>query len=338
MIENAQKLFDTVADKFGDFSNKQLLNGSSSSGVLPSQPGPIESQGEFFLSLRTAGSESKGTLTGLGFLIGGAGLLLFLLHGFFAESPNLHWPLLLLSLFLIVAPTVWEISRPPSLPIIFNRRTQEIYYDMKGQLYYALWSGIEAVAYEYKMVNQYSGSITHGNLEIILQKFGDPDTKIALNLSGVPAGKRLPTLIGAWEYLRCFMTIGPWFDESGKKTKTKNSFIEKSLKSGRVSFLDQVLRGRNFLGKERHEGNGISGTAFLFWLNSYLFLPLGLGMECVQRIDKLKGWKQWPKEVQERLDPNGPKTRLFDIEESYMKQKQKELDELHERMHRVLPK
>jgi hypothetical protein len=309
VIEDAKKLFDAVASKFGTSSNTLLLSGSSSSSYAPSQPGLVESQDEEFLSLRTASADSRGTLTGVGFFIGGVGILAFLLHGIFGQSPNLNWFLLLLSIALIAVPTIWELSRPPSLPIIFNRRTQEVYYEMKGDLYHANWDGIEAVAYEYKIINQYSGSIVHGNLEIILQKFGAPDERIVLNLSGVPAGKRLPALIGIWEYLRCFMTVGPWFDEAGRKTESRNTFIEKGLKSGRVSFLDQLLQGRKFIGEERKEGNGISGSAFLYWLDSYLLFPFAFGMECVQKIDRMRSGKHWPDVVQERLDPNGPTSR-----------------------------
>ena len=115
--------------------------------------------------------------------------------------------------------------------------------------YYSEWNDIEAVAYEYTIVNQYSGAIIHGNLEIVLRKFGDPDDRIVLNLSGVPAGKRLPTVLGFWEYLRSYMTVGPWFDETGNKTEFKNSFIEKSLKSGDISFVDLVLDSRRTLGR-----------------------------------------------------------------------------------------
>lgn len=340
MIESAKKLFDRVTDRFGDSSNNRLLNGRSSTGVAPFQPGLIESQDDVLLSLRTSSSEIKGILTGFGFLIGIYGILVFCLLRFFGEPSKSNsdvW-FLLFSILAIIIPVAWEITRPPYLPIIFNRRTQEIYYDLNGQLYHAIWDGIEAVAYEYKLVNQYSGAITHGNLEIILQKFGEPESRIVLNLSGVPAGKRLSTLIGIWEYLRCFMTLGPWFDGNGKKTECKNPFIEKSLKSGEVSFLDQLLESRTFLRQERQEGNGISGTAALYWFTSYFFFPVALGMECIQRIDRKKSKRYWPEVVQERLDPNGPTTRLIDIEETYMAQKQKELDELHERMRKTLPR
>jgi hypothetical protein len=68
-----------------------------------------------------------------------------------------------------------------------------------------------------------------------------------------------------------------------------------------------------------------------------LFLP-AFGMEFVQKIDRKKARKHWPEVVQERLKPNGPTTRLIDIEENYMVQKQKELEELHERMRKTLPR
>jgi hypothetical protein len=338
VIENAKKLLDVVVKKIGGEDNALLLNGGASSGFLPSHPGVIESQDSVCLTLRTASSEAKGTLTGFGFLIGGYGIILFLFIVFFGGGASGNWWILFISILIIIIPMAWEMSRPPSLPIVFNRRTQEVYYDMKGDLYYATWDGIEAVAYEYSIVNQYSGSIVHGNLEIILQKFGEPESRIALNLSGVPAGKRLSTLIGIWEYLRCFMTLGPWFDGNGKKTECKNPFIEKSLKSGEVSFLDQLLESRTFLRQERQEGNGISGTAALYWFTSYFFFPVALGMECIQRIDRKKSKRYWPEVVQERLEPNGPTTRLIDIEEAYMAKKQKELDELHERMRKTLPR
>lgn len=103
-----------------------------------------------------------------------------------------------------------EMNRPTLLSIVFHRRTHEVYYDMKGDLYHATWDGIEAVAYEYNIENQYSGSIIHGDLEHVLQKFGARDKRIVLNLSVIPAGKRMPTLVGIWEYLRYFMTIGLW--------------------------------------------------------------------------------------------------------------------------------
>lgn len=86
MIENAKKLLDMVAKKIGGNDNTLLLSGDSSNGFLPSHPGLIESQDNVCLTLRTASSEAKGTLTGFGFLIGGYGIILFLFIGFLVRS------------------------------------------------------------------------------------------------------------------------------------------------------------------------------------------------------------------------------------------------------------
>jgi len=156
VIENAKKLLDMVVKKFGD-NKTLLLSGESSSGFLPSHSGLIESQDNVCLTLRTASSEVKGMFTGFGFLIGGYGIILFLFIVFFGGGAKGNWWILFVSILIAIIPMVWEMSRPPSRLIVFNRRTQEIYYDRKGDLYYAVWDGIEAVAYEYSIVNQYSG-------------------------------------------------------------------------------------------------------------------------------------------------------------------------------------
>ena len=153
MIENVRQLFKVVVDKVGDSSRVRILKGSSNSGSYPSLPGLLEAQNEEYMSLRTASADLKGIFTGMGFLLGGYGFCLFALIFLSSDVSSIDWWLLFYSILAIVLPLVWETSRPPSLPIIFNRRTQEIYYDRKGQLYHAIWEGIEAAAYEYNMVN-----------------------------------------------------------------------------------------------------------------------------------------------------------------------------------------
>ena len=345
MIENVKKLLSVVSDKLGDSARTRILKGAFNTGSYPSIPGLLEEHNEVFLSLKTASADMKGIFTGMGFWLGGVFIFVFLLIVLSGDFSNNDWWVLFVAVLTIVVPFLWETRRPSFLPVIFNRRTQEIYYDLNGQLYHATWDGIEAAAYEYTMMNQNTGAIPHGNLEIILQKFGEPEKRIVLNLSGVPAGKRLSTLVSMWEYLRRFMTVGPWFDEAGRQADRKNDFIENTLKAGRESRLDQVRSDRLYLAHERKEGNGISGTAVFLWVGSYIFFPMAYGEECVQRADRKKARKQWPKIVRERLEPNGPTTRLIDIEESYLAQKkqeelqkQKELEELHERMRRTLPR
>ncbi len=73
------------------------------------------------------------------------------------------------------------------------------------------------------------------------------------------------------------MTIGPWFDETGRKTESKSRFVEETLESGQVSFLDLILDSRTFLGQERKEGNGVSGSTVIEWIASYSFVSGGIG-------------------------------------------------------------
>jgi hypothetical protein len=139
---------------------------------------------------------------------------------------------------------LWEFYRPFPLPIIFNRRTQEIYYDLNGNLYHIPWEGIEAVTYEYRNVNQYTGSMPHANLDLILQRFGDSDDCIALNIGGHTSGKRVETLARLWEYLRAYMNEGPWFDEEGRHTLSKTPFITAQLNKSGFKMRDNLKNAK----------------------------------------------------------------------------------------------
>ena len=90
--------------------------------------------------------------------------------------------------------------------------------------------------------------------------------------------------------------------------------------------------------RERREGEGVSGAAFLSWVTSYMLVLPAFGMEFVQKIDRKKARKHWPEVVQERLKPDGPTTRLIDIEEDYIVRKQQQLNDLHDRMRKTLPR
>lgn len=189
MINSARQLFDAIGDKLAGQFPRLLLNGAQSSGYRPSQSGVIESHGESYLTLKTATAETKGLPSGAGMFglcaAGGLAVMHFLSGNDFATVVNI----LLFGLAFFLMFFLWELYRPFLLPIVFNRRTQEIYYDLNGKLYHAPWEGIEAVAYEYRNVNQYTGSMVQGNLEIILYRFGDPEDRIALNIGGHPQGK-----------------------------------------------------------------------------------------------------------------------------------------------------
>ena len=313
MIKSARQLFDTIGEKFASQFPRLLLRGDHHSGYAPSQYGSVEQQGDRYLRIKTATAESKGIAAGVGavgFCIGlcwtfvglvvGAGILDLL-------------PFLIIGSGMLLLLFGWELYRPFPLPIIFNRRTQEIYYDLNGKLYHIPWEGIEAVAYEYRNVNQYAGSMTHANLDLILQRFADPEDRIILNIGGHTSGKHVATLAALWEYLRAYMNEGPWFDEEGRHTPQKTAFIREQLRKSGFTMRDQLKHAKQQLAKAKQNKERVGAARGALW-SAYVFHPMWFTQDMTYRICRSRSGKQWPEVVRERLDPNGPTTRLIDIE------------------------
>lgn len=329
MIKSARQLFDAIGDKLAGQFPRLLLNGSQGSGYRPSQSGAVESHGKDYLTLKTATAETKGLPAGVGML----GLCFSYLVAVVAllivkgALEAMLWFLAGTAFFLVFF--LWELYRPFPLPIVFNRRTQEIYYDLNGKLYHAPWEGIEAAAYEYRNVNQYAGSMVQGNLEIILYRFGDPEDRIALNIGGHTSGKRIQTLASLWEYLRAYMNNGPWFDDLGNPAGQKTPFIvAQSKKSGFT--MRGVLDGtkRQYA---RSKAEGIAGPGIIDVMEGHVFQPIWFMQDITYRLCRRKSHKQWPEVVRERLKPDGPDPRLMDIEEDYVKAQKQREEELQAR-------
>jgi len=314
MIKSARQLFDTIGEKFASQFARLLLRGDQHSGYAPSQYGSVEQQGEHFLSIKTATAETKGIVAGgsAHICLIGVALAIFAILGGMKSS------IMILGLGVgfggLTIGFLWEIYRPFPLPIIFNRRAQEIYYDLNGKLYHIPWEGIEAVAYEYRNVNQYAGSMTHANLDLILQRFADPEDRIVLNIGGHTSGKHVATLAALWEYLRAYMNEGPWFDEEGQHTPHKTPFIREQLNKSGFTMRDNLKNARQRLTEAKREENGLVGAARGVLLSAYVFHPMSVMENVTYRICRDRSDKQWPEVVRERLDPNGPTTRLIDIE------------------------
>ena len=102
MIEDAKKLFDSIVNKIGSSSSVRVLHSDASSGHLPSKPSLVEAQNETYMELRTGSAESKGMLTGFGFLVGGYGVVLFLLIIGFGNALSSDWWLLLFSILRLL--------------------------------------------------------------------------------------------------------------------------------------------------------------------------------------------------------------------------------------------
>lgn len=314
MIQSARQLFEAIGEKFASQFPRLLLRGNQSSGYKPSQYGSVERQDQCYLSIKTATAESKGIMSGVGaFGAVGCSVVAAMIIVAGHDLIGAIW-MIVVGLGVFLPLFFWELYRPFPLPIIFNRRTQEVYYDLNGKLYHIPWDGIEAVTYEYRNVNQYAGGMTHANLDLILHRFGDPEDCIALNIGGHTAGKHVETLAQLWEYLRAYMNEGPWFDEQGRHAPAKTPFITAQLNKSGFTMRDELKKARQRLAKAKQETDGRVGAARGALWSAYAFHPMWFTQNLTYRICRDRADKQWPDVVQERLDPDGPTTRLVDIE------------------------
>ena len=128
---------------------------------------------------------------------------------------------------MLITPFLWEIFRPLPLPILFNRRTREVYFDHDGELYHSPWDGIQALAGEFVMVGPHTGGMRNASLEILVRRLGEPDNALLVTL-GLPMGKTLVMQKGFWEWLRAYMDNGPWFDENGQRSES-DAFVKSML-------------------------------------------------------------------------------------------------------------
>ncbi|MEH6499860.1 MAG: hypothetical protein V7751_10775 [Pseudoalteromonas distincta] len=274
----------------------------------------VEEQTEHYLSIENGESADRGMLTGaLGGVLGvSLSIMAFLAYRTGNDDGVLQ--ALLVALVCFIAPFLWEVLRPMPLSILFNRRTREVYFEQDGHIYHAPWDEIAAAAYSFDTVGPYTGGMRHAALEALLHRYGHPEEQVLLNL-GSPLGKSLEMQLGFWEYLRAYMDKGPWFDEQGNHSESPD--FNQSLMEVRNSKGQSV---RLYWGLIREEYKAKNGRNFLNWLDvallfgSLLFLPMRATQNFTYAIAKRRSRSQWPKLIRERLDPNGPITRLVDIE------------------------
>lgn len=72
-------------------------------------------------------------------------------------------------------------------------------------------------------------------------------------------------------------------------------------------------------------------------MGGYAFQPIWFMQDITYRICQRKSHKQWPDVVQERLKPDGPDSRLADIEEIYAAEQRKREEELQARVRARFP-
>jgi hypothetical protein len=310
-----EKLMSALGDRLSGNVPYVTLKADQPTGQQPMNLFDIEEQTEHYLTLQVGEGKHRGMLTGVlagigGVFFGGFGIVLLLFQG------DIEWFLKFSAVALVsfFVPFFWETQRPLPLPILFNRRTREVYCEQGGVLYHCPWDEIAAVAYQYHLVGPYTGAMRSAGLEALMHQFQHPERQMLVSL-GVPIGKDLDMQMCFWEYLRSYMNNGPWFDEHGKRSES-DAFVKSQL-AIKFKFSEKLGQYWRDLKKRRKESGGrnylqLSDVFQLY--GGMLFYPVGLIEEFTYRVASRRSRANWPEVVRERLDPNGPTERLIDLE------------------------
>ena len=276
----------------------------------------VEEQTEHYLSIEHGDSADRGMLTGaLGGMLGGFWIVMGLI-AYIDGSTQLALKAFAVAVVCAVVPFLWEVIRPMPLPILFNRRTREVYFEQDGELYHTAWDDIAAAAYSVSTVGPYTGRMGHAALEALLHRFGHPKETVLINL-GSPLGKRLEMQLGFWEYLRAYMNNGPFFDEHGNNSDSREfAEIQQQVRNSKGQHIRLALSEIKEEYKTNNGRNYLSGIDLVLLLGGVMLLPMNATQNLTYAIAKRRSRSQWPKLIRERLDPNGPITRLVDLEQA----------------------
>lgn len=306
-------LIQQARNRFGQ-APSVLLRANEPTGEKPWEMFVTDEHTEHYLALKAGGDTDRGMLTGA---VGGTGGLVMIMFSLvFALQGDISDALftLLLTASIVFPVFLWETRRPLPLPILFNRRTREVYFDHNGKLYHSPWDGIQALAGEFVMVGPHTGGMRNASLEILVRRLGEPDNALLVSL-GLPMGKTLQMQKGLWEWLRAYMDNGPWFDENGQRSDS-DAYVKEMLSAhtkptGFLAFRRQKIADK----KAANEGkNYLEWTDAVLYLGHLLFYPMNWLQEFTYNIAKRRSRNRWPHIVTERLQPNGPTTRLIDLE------------------------
>jgi hypothetical protein len=290
-----------------------ILREESATGEPPIAPFIIDEHREDFLTLQDAGDPNRGHLAGFFGWLAIAMICLELLLMLYGISESVLIELAITTLLFLVT-LLLEVRRPLPLPIVFNRRTREVYVDQDGVLFHASWDGLCAEVNEFQLVDIHVRGMQNASLEIRVWKFQQPDTELMVSL-GAPFGKTLSLQKGVWEYLRAYMNNGPWFDERGHRSDS-DTFVKSQLTELpkiRKSFMPTRSPVKR-VEKKAVEENYISGSEAVKIILRPVFYPMSRIQKAVYSLAKHRSQNRWPRVVRERLTTNGPITRLIDLE------------------------
>ncbi|CAE6926931.1 hypothetical protein [Ectopseudomonas khazarica] len=309
-----EKLLGALGDKLSGNVPYVALKADQPTGQQPMNLFDIEEQTEHYLTLKVGEEKHRGMLTGI---LGGIGAGAFIFMGLLEIYYGRPWESIgtfLTTIPLLVLPFLWETLRPLPLPILFNRRTREVYCEQDGVLYHCPWDEVAAVAYEFRLVGPYTGAMRSAGLEVLMHRYQRPERQVLVSL-GVPIGKDLDMQMCFWEYLRAYMNNGPWFDEHGNHSES-DTFVKSQL-AIKFKLSEQLGEHWRDLKKRRKESDGrnylqLSDVFLLF--GGVLEYPVGVIGEYTYKVASRRSRANWPEVVRERLDPNGPTERLIDEE------------------------
>ena len=304
-------LIQKAQAKYGD-SPTVILSADQPTGKAPMELFITDEHTEQYLSLQVGGDSDRGMLTGI---LGGICSSLCLVMGLWMALQGrweaVIWPVVF-GVPLFLAPFLWETLRPLPLPILFNRRTREVYFDHEGALFHCPWDGIQAVACEFQIVAPYTAGMKNASLEIMVHRYQNPENALMVSL-GSPVGKTLDMQKGFWEYIRSYMNNGPWFDKDGNHSNSDN-FVKMQL-SANIDQSQLLDHWRQTIAEKKAAADGenyLSGIDALMFLGHLMFYPSNLIQNLTYKIAKKRSRNRWPNIVLERLRHNGPATRLID--------------------------
>lgn len=293
-------------------SSTVMLAADKSTGEQPIELFIVDEHTEHYLTIQAGGDFDRGRLTGILGGIGGCGsvglTLMLAVRGVFDPI------MLALGISLFLLPFLWETLRPLPLPILFNRRTREVYFDHDGELFHAPWDGITAIANEFQLVGAQMGGMQNASLEIRVWKFGEPNTALMISLCS-PFGKSMALQKGFWEYLRSYMNNGPYFDEYGNHSES-DAFVKNQL-AVRFKMSDSFKHTLARIKQAKKDAGGKNYLGFddvVMLVLEPLFYPKDRIHEFTYSIAKRRSRNLWPSLVTERLKSDGPTTRLVDLE------------------------
>src|SRR5690554_5122696 len=309
-----QKLGQAYQQKF--FRTEQLSPPLKRFRVYPQTLDEIDQENEIFLDFKTVKEEQYGGWFSTGML----GPILVLIVTPFFMIFNQHLDIIEklqasaatfgIMLLIMGLPGTMEILKPLPASWRFNRRTREVYaLDESGQLYHAPWDNIQAYLSTGTVFIPKGGPMSAAVLEVQLHRFGHPDQTLNIALGMTLGGQRYQKL-RLWEYLCTYMDQGPGFETLDMASAAGKDISEpdSELYNPHAPALSPE--------EEKQEIQKVLNSPvvrFLLWWEKHDFMTR-LEQWAYRRALRRPRKHPWPEVVLERCRPDGPTTRLVDIE------------------------